>query len=150
MSEPRLIPFRAEHLLHFVNRDGALDEQLWLLVQKERRGPSWSVVVDDKIICCGGVVIIWQGVGAAWVVFSEEMPSHGLWLTRMTKRVLEDAVRIFKLHRLETMVEASNERYRRWVKVLGFTPENGVARAYTADKKDTTRFERIIWDQHSP
>jgi len=150
MSEPRLIPFRAEHLLRFLNRDGPLDEQLWLLVQKESKGPAWSVVVDDGIIACGGVVIIWRGVGAAWVIFSEQMGDHALWLTRMTRRVLEDAIRIYKLHRLETMVEASNEQYRRWVKVLGFTPENGVARAYTTDKKDTTRFERIIWDQHSP
>ncbi len=147
MSEPHLIPFRAEHLVRFLNRDGPLDEQLWLLVQKESRGPAWTVMVDDRIIACGGVVIIWKGVGAAWIVFSETMPTHGLWMTRMTKRVLEDAVRIYNLHRLETMVEASNERYRRWVKVLGFTPENGVARAYTTDKKDTTRFERITWDQ---
>ncbi len=144
MSEPHLIPFRAEHLVRFLNRDGPLDEQLWLLVQKESRGPAWTVMVDDTIIACGGVVIIWKGVGAAWVVFSETMPTHGLWMTRMTKRVLEDAVRIYKLHRLETMVEASNEHYRKWVKVLGFTPENGVARAYTTEKKDTTRFERII------
>jgi len=82
MTEPHLIPFRAEHLLGFLNRDGPLDEQLWLLVQKENRGPAWSVVVDGGIIACGGVVIIWKGVGAAWVVFSEQMGDHGLWLTR--------------------------------------------------------------------
>ena len=38
MSEPRLIPFRAEHLLHFVNRDGALDEQLRRMQAHSERG----------------------------------------------------------------------------------------------------------------
>jgi len=144
LSEPILIAFRAEHLTMFVNRNAADEEQAWMAIQKEKRGPAFTAVADDHMFACAGVFIIWRGVGVGWAVLSPEMPKYRIWLTRTIKRVLEDAIRIYKLHRLETMVDASNKDYRRWVELLGFQPENGVARVYTADRKDTARYERIL------
>ncbi len=130
----------------FVHRNAADEEEVWMAIQKEKRGPAFTAVADDRIFACAGVFILWRGVAVGWAVLSPEMPKYGIWLTRTIKRVLDDAIRVYKLHRLETMVEANNDQYRRWVKVLGFTPENGVARAYTADKKDNIRYERIVWE----
>lgn len=147
MSAPELIPFRAEHMMMFVDRAQSR-EQLWIAVQKERRGPAYTAVVNGIILGCAGVVIVWPGVGAAWSVYSEDIGKYGIWMTRTTRRILEDICRIYKLHRLETMViGVDNKRNKRWVELLGFTPENGVATAYTSDRKDATRYERILWDQ---
>lgn len=143
MTEPRLIPFQAEHLLAFQNRDTSVREELILGIKKERGGPAFTAVAGEFILGCGGVLLVWPGVGSAWMNLSEAVFLYRIWLTRTVKRALEDIMRAHNLHRLEAAVLANSERNRKWIESLGFRPEGGVARAYTQDRQDAVRYEMV-------
>ncbi len=141
----KLVPFEAEHLLEFENRDTSMRETLRLAIDKERLGPAFTALKDGRVLGCGGIVLQWPGVATVWMNLSEDLPKkHGLWMTRITKRVLADAIRAFKLHRLEAIVMRDSKVNQRWIKMLGFRKEGGVATAYTSDEKDCIRYQLII------
>lgn len=59
----------------------------------------------------------------------------------MMKHIIRDTMRAFNLHRLEMI---TSDEYRKWGRVLGFTPEiDGAARLYTARKATMYRMEMI-------
>jgi len=140
---PRLIPYRAEHLLAFSNRDTAAKEEVMMAVYKERWGPSYTAVMGDEILGCGGCVILWSGVGMLWMVLSESMARYKIWFHRVVSRALEDVIRSYKLHRVEVVIYADNKRNQKWIESLGFRREGGKAVAYTTDKRDVIRYERV-------
>lgn len=141
MIEPRLIPFRAEHLLAFSNRDTPVREEIALAIKKEQGGPAFTGLAGETIFGCGGVVIMWAGVGAAWITLSEAAAVYRIWMTRMVKRIMRDIMRAHGLHRLEATVREDSTINKRWIEALGFRPEGGIAHAYTQDRQDATRYE---------
>ena len=142
MTKPFLVPFRAEHMFAFVPRTNIPLEMRFGLAN-ENGGPAFTAVLDEKIIGCAGINLLWPGVGAAWVAFGKEIEDHGLWATRTVRAVLRDTVRSFNLHRVEAVVYAENHRDARWIRLLGFRKENDIAQMYTSDKRDVVRFELI-------
>ena len=143
MTRPLLRPFRAEDLLTFANRDGWHGQTVRLAIEKERGLVAFTAEADGQILGCAGIVSPWPGVGICWMELAEGMARHRLWMTRITRRVLEDTVRAHGLHRLEAVVLADNERNQRWIEAFGFEQEGGKARAYTADRRDVIRFQRV-------
>jgi len=143
MNPPKLIPFRAIHLQGLVNRDTAHQEPWTLAVEKQQSGPAFTGVLGDTILGCAGVVIPWPGVGLAWMVLSEQIGDHAIWMTRMVKHFLNDIRRGYALHRLEAVVLLENERNQRWIEALGFTRENGKAREYTSAREHVIRYELV-------
>lgn len=142
MTEPVLRPFRVEDLL-VGNRDG---EQIMTaeLAEQAARGPAFTAVLDGQILGSAGIVIAWPGVGMLWMTLSPELNGNGMWLTRVVRRVIEDAVRAHRLHRLEGYALADSERNQHWMEALGFTAEkDGRATAYLSDHRDVIRYERI-------
>jgi len=139
----RLIPFRAEHLFHFVDRDHDVVPTLRDGLLKEKSGPSFTAVINDKIVGCAGIMILWKGVGYGWVAFGKEIERHPVWFTRMVRAVVRDTIRNYDLHRIEAAVLADNPKNDRWALLLGFTVEVCRARAYTQDKRDVIRYELI-------
>jgi RimJ/RimL family protein N-acetyltransferase len=144
MIRPTLIPFKAEHLLAFQDRDLWARDRWRLAFEKERGGPAFTVMVGDTIIACAGIVLPWPGLGLVWMALSDDIGSHRVWLTRRVRRMMHDAIRSLCLHRLEATVLADNARNQRWIEALGFSRENGKARAYTTDRKDMLRYELVL------
>jgi len=143
MTRPRLVPFKAEHMLEFVNRDTLALAEWKFAIEKERGGPAFTAIIDDVILGCAGVMLVWPGVGVAWLAASKSMNKHTIWMTRLTRMALTDVMRSFHLHRVEAVVLTSNEHNLRWIELLGFKREKNVARAYTQDRRSVVRFERI-------
>lgn len=142
MTRPILIPFKAEHLLSFVDKDGI--HNMEAARQKEKGGPAFTAIVDNKIIGCGGVVIMWSGVGMAWVAVSKDIEQYGIWVTRTVKSCLHDITRALNLHRVEAVV-LTDGSYE-WLEVVGFHLENSIAKRYTQDKRDVIRYEFLQED----
>jgi len=136
---PRLIPFKAEHLLDFVDRDLVMLCDIELGVARERGGPAFTGMIDDTVLGCAGVTLLWPGVGIAWMVLSKEIDHFGIWMTKMVRAALSDVMRSCNLRRVEAVVLADDARNLRWIRTLGFARENGLARAYTQDKRDVVR-----------
>jgi len=146
MPHPTLIPFKAEHLSLVVNRD-TTEQEPWALAQiKQDSGPALTGLYGEIILGCAGLILPWPGMGVAWMVLSEQIGGHGLWMTRMVRRFLDDASRNFHLHRVEALALADNTRNQHWIERLGFTRENGKARQYTPGRQDMIRYERVKED----
>lgn len=143
MTSPRLIAFRPEHLLAFRNRD-TWTPIAWSLAQEKASGPiAFTAVADEGILGCAGLMIPWPGVGLAWMDLAEAVCRYPVWMTRIVRQVLDDATRSYGLHRIEAVVRVDNVRNQRWIEALGFVRENGCARAYTPDRVDGLRYERV-------
>ena len=142
MTRPSLVPFKAEHLLAFVDRDGEQDMRRAL--EKERGGPAFTAIVGDKILGCGGIMILWSGVGHAWVAVSKDIEQYRVWMTRTVRHALRDIARALDLHRVEAVVLTSGDS--RWLQAVGFHMENDAAKRYTQDKRDVVRFEFLKED----
>ena len=143
---PTLIPFRAAHLETLTDRDTGGHQARRFAVEKEQRGPAFTALVGADILACAGVMVVWPGVGFAWVVLGTDAPRYRLWLTRTIRAVLADITRSLGLHRVEAVVLADSPRNLRWIRALGFRPENDIAQAYTQDQRDVVRFERVQGD----
>lgn len=128
-------------MLAFVNRDTNILQEMRFATTRERTGPAFTAVIDDKIIGCGGVMIMWAGVGHAWVAFSKDIEPYPVWFTRTIRCALSDIIRGCKLHRVEAVVLA--DQGTRWLQSLGFRVENDIAQAYTEDKRDVVRMEFV-------
>lgn len=143
ITEPTLRPFQASDLDMIVNRDGQQVSNKALLAQA-LAGPSFTAVIEDRPIGCAGIVIPWAGVGMTWMILSEEMAEHGLWMYRTVRRFLDDMVRIHDLHRLEGVALIDSERNQRWHEGLGFHVEqHGIARQFLSDRRDVVRYEWV-------
>ena len=143
MTRPVLVPFRAEHAMSLINRDTLTSMEISEAVAREQNGPAYTALLGDKIIACSGVMVMWPGVGYAWASFSDEMYDHRVWVTRMVRRALVDIAKALNLHRIEAVALCDSGPNQDWLELLGFTPEGGVARKYTQDKRSVRRYEFI-------
>jgi len=145
MSDPILVPFKAEHLLRFYNRDGVQfrnEPRQFLML--EQNSIAWTALLDGKILGCGGVTLSWVGVGMAWTAMAPEAANHMFWVTKVIRRFMRDIVRAFNLHRLEMVALVESERNQRWAEFLGFTREqNSIAQKYTSDQRGMYRYEWV-------
>jgi hypothetical protein len=143
MTSPTIRAFHAHDARQICNRDGTQSTQA-LTVENATKGPAFTAEVDGKVLGCGGVVVLWPGVGACWMVLADDIGKHGLWLCKATIEFLDKATRDLKLHRLEAMALHECVRNQKWLELCGFRrEETGIARAYLADKRAAVRFERV-------
>ena len=117
LDELRLQPAQ-EYLAAFVGRPGYGQE----LVDA---GPCYTVRQDGKIICCAGVVELWQGRASAWALLSGEAGRSMIGLHRMVEDFLDNC----GIRRVEAYVYPDFEPGHRWATMLGFERE-GLMRAF--------------------
>jgi hypothetical protein len=114
------------------------------MIRQMRSGPAFAADVDGIVLGCAGIVLPWPGVGMAWMCLAKEAGRYGIWLTRTTRRILHDLIRVHQLHRVEVIALQESERNLAWLKILGFMREiDGRATAYFTDRRSVIRFERI-------
>lgn len=143
MTNPILRAFHADDAKAILNRDGKQAEAESTLLQAAQ-GPSFTAEYDGVVLGCGGVVLMWPGVGACWMMLAEDIGSHGLWLSRTTRHFLATVKREANLHRLEAMAMHESVRNQAWLELCGFKREqNGIAQSYLPDKRSMVRFELV-------
>lgn len=143
VTQPVLRPFRVDDVDMILNRDGQQVTSAAILEQAQH-GPAMTAEVDGAPIACAGLVLPWPGIGMAWMVLSDEMSEHGVWLTRTVRNFLRDSIRTYDLHRLEAVAVEGMTRNHRWLTSLGFTSEkDGTARQFLADRRNVVRYEWV-------
>lgn len=100
-------------------------------------GESYSLLVDGKVIGCGGVCDITPKRGFVWALVSKDAGKHLLKATRIVKSYLDDK----DYRRLETGVKTDFIAGHRWVKMLGFERE-GTMRKWGEDGNDYDMYAR--------
>jgi hypothetical protein len=145
MTRPRLIPYKAEHAMSFVDRD-KWSLVTWKEAIEREKYPAYTGMIDESILGCAGIMIPWPGMGIAWLTMSPIAVVHfRVWMTKICRRIVDDVVRSCDLHRLEAIVLADNAVNQRWIEAMGFSREkDGLARNYLPDGRNMLRYERII------
>ena len=97
--------FKAEDAISFFDpNEPNLDvkSQMEWAVRNETLGPAFTGVKDGKIIGCGGVRIIWPGVGDAWALFHSDCNKDKFFIFRHCKRHLDKIIKDNNLHRVQS------------------------------------------------
>jgi|TARA_R100001594_G_scaffold118833_1_gene154179 RimJ/RimL family protein N-acetyltransferase len=143
-----LIEFKKDHAHLMVNAlmndpmvqlDEKYHEQLNEL---EVPGMSFTAIKDNKIICSGGVIPVWDQVFEGWV-----MGSHLIWQNRISaakiiKKGMEFLIKQNNIVRLQTAVKKDFYLGHRFAEWLGMEKE-GIMKKYQ-NNEDYIRFARII------
>lgn len=107
-------------------------------------GPCWSLEHDGQILACGGVGIPWPGVGEAWLVTRDGLPtSVGRVILSTSKRLLKAVEAGERLHRLQAISVVGGVADERLFRVLGFTEPPVPLRRFTPKGKDCTMYARV-------
>lgn len=96
-----------------------------------------------SIGCIIGHQLLWRGVSSVWGLVTTDITTHSIAYARMARRIMDEEVKLFKLHRLEMAVKVGHPVADKWAHFLGFSPE-GVMRAYNEDKSDSMLYGRVL------
>ena len=143
MTSPILREFKYEDAVAIINRDGTQGTPHIIAMQSDL-GPCFTAEADGVPIGCGGIIQLWPGVGVCWMVLSEDIGKHGIWLTKTTKEFIRRSIEIMQLHRLEATALTDSTRNQSWLELLGFTRErDGIAQLYLPTKQSMVRYEMV-------
>lgn len=107
-------------------------------------GPSKTFEDDlGRIVIIAGIVVLWPGVGEAWLLSARDAMEKGMGMARSAKRELERMAAELKLHRLQAHAPLSFVAAHRWLEFLGMEQES-VAQKYTTTGEDAIIFKRIL------
>ncbi|QDP53082.1 MAG: hypothetical protein Unbinned2350contig1001_7 [Prokaryotic dsDNA virus sp.] len=143
----KLIDFKSDHAQRMVwslnSSEVEIDEKYHKLLDTlEVPNMSFTATHDNKIICAGGIIPIWDNVYEGWV-----MGSHLIWNFRIVsakviKKGMEDLILKNNVKRLQTAVKKDFTLGHRFAKWLGME-EEGLMRKYQ-NNEDYIRFARVM------
>lgn len=85
-------------------------------------GPAFTLT-NGQPIACGGILILWKGVGEGWIITSPEVENHPIVFAKTVWREMERIIRELKLDRVQTLVDSEHKVSQKWVKRMGFHKE---------------------------
>ena len=97
------------------------------------RGPAWTVLEDDRILACYGIVPICKGCGEAWAILAPEVRERP-FLFKFAIRSFATIRASGLYHRIQAHVDANHAGAVRLVEHLGFRKE-AVLEAYGPNKE---------------
>lgn len=137
-----IVPFKAEHLTKLALQDAQA------FLTSELTNPdyakmlegmySYSLIVDDAVLCCAGIMQVWKGRSMGWAMISGDAGKHFMEIHRNVAA----AIRMCPDRRLEIAVDSEFKEGKRWAKMLGLTFE-GTMKSYSPDGRDCDLYARI-------
>ncbi len=138
------IPFKREHirplLEQSMNATAKTDFENGMIEYAEKN-PSFTGLVGNKIMVCGGIVPLWPGRGVLWSVFSDESARHPITVFRGIKLFLYDQLE--KYRRIEVAAKCDFLTGRRRIEMLGFKLECERMVAYSAAGEDCALYALV-------
>ena len=96
---------------------------------------------DGRVITCAGFVELWPGVAELWQLPTVYITRCVVDYARTLKQYMENVVKTFHYHRLQTTCPA-DDLHDRWMQFLGFEKE-GLLKKYTFSQQDYSIFGRV-------
>jgi hypothetical protein len=128
----RIVPFEPAHLL--LIEPGAIEVKALanadlgdLMSHHRDTDPAFSIVHGDRVLASSVVTLVAKGVASAWLLASDEMRRHPVFLHKHVRRGMELVERGLRLRRLQIVVRTDLEVARRWAERLGFRCEGEMA-----------------------
>lgn len=123
----QIIPFKAEHAYEISNNPDEVVARA--MIGYEKSNMAFTAVCDEGILCCGGLVIPWQGMGSVWTVNGKLVKKYPITFHKLIRRWLECYQNTYGLNRIQALVDPMNYTNVRWIEALGFKRE-GIMKKY--------------------
>lgn len=140
-----LKPFQPWHFeyLNGVDPDGMEHDVARLYASNYANyGYAFTVIDGGEIVGCAGVVVMWKGVAEVWALFSKQAKLANPWfLHRKSKLILDNILRDHEFHRVQAIVNLTDEQALQWIYALGFDLEC-IMRKYNSNQSDSGVFIR--------
>lgn len=104
---------------------------------------SFTGLINGKIVACGGVYPVWEGVGEAWFLGSNLVHKHRVPVLKALKQHLDGMMLVHQLHRVQGHILEDWPGARRWIKFLGMQ-EEGLLRKFSPDGSNYINFSKVI------
>ncbi len=112
------------------------DDHIRELAQaREDNGQCISGVVNDRIIGCGGIDIMWPKVGEVWVLLAYDIGIYSMAAYEVIQDGLKKLIEDNNLRRVQAWGRVGFDASHTLFRHLGFVPE-GIARKYGYDGSD--------------
>lgn len=143
-------PFKAEDMIKIIetgvkefNLKAQGTEELWELArEREKNGMCLTGVVNDEVVACGGIDLMWKGVGEVWLMLSPETDKYPIGTYEIIRDGLDKLIKDNKLHRVQAWGRIGFDRAHTLFKHLGFKAD-GIAPKYTPDAVDCILYSKV-------
>ncbi len=123
------------------------DEHIRTLAQtREESGQCLTGIVNDEIVGCGGIDLIWTGVGEVWLFLSFEVDKYPIRAYEVIRDGLAKLIEGNSLWRTETWCRKGFAKGHSLLRHLGFKVE-GIARRRSPDGVDYILYA-VVSDEH--
>jgi len=92
-----------------------------------QHGPAYTLTAHGRVIACGGVALLRDRVGEAWVITTAEVDRYPFLFHKTVKRGLAIIMEEFGLRRVQAHVNREWPEARQWIERLGFSEEGLMA-----------------------
>ncbi len=143
-----LRPFEPEDALDLhpmaVEKDNLSPSEVLSVAREwKNKGPSFSAMVEGRLVGAAGLILMWPGVAQGWVMFhSGEAQSLKREAYVVVLAELERLIEKYCIHRVQAIVRSDLEVAIKYVTNLGFRQE-GILRKYDSDGHDYAMFSMI-------
>jgi len=142
----KVIPYKKEHAYIILSSNivegGNLEPDFEKYAEIWESGPAYTLVIDNHIIFCGGVVDIKGNRGEAWMLASSLFFKYPKTCYKVCKETLDNIIDKHGFRRVQATVFPEAKKAVRFVTHLGFDKE-GVLSAYGPKNRDIIMFARI-------
>ena len=107
---------------------------------REANGQCRTCLINGKVVGCGGIDLMWPGVGEVWVALSNDISAITAYrgIAKGLKRVMKDN----DLWRVQGWARVVFKEAHALFQHLGME-EEGVARKYTPDGVDCVLYSKV-------
>ncbi len=145
----KLIPYQPLHAMTIID-EKIRNHDLWLTEVpgceqwpfKWANHPAYTLVVDDEIVLCGGIMLIEWGRGEAWTLFADSFKKYPIACFRACKYVIDKVSKANHLRRVQAIVPPGLNGGRQFAERLGFEKE-GLLRSFGPNGEDYLMFSKI-------
>jgi RimJ/RimL family protein N-acetyltransferase len=120
-----------------------------VLARLHHPGLHLSVVAAGQLIACGGITLLWAGVGEGWFAGRLDLPRHRRGVARALRTWTPRLCELLGLHRLEASVRCDDARGVRLINWLGFQYE-ATRRQYGPAREDYHVYTRLRKEEPWP
>jgi RimJ/RimL family protein N-acetyltransferase len=104
---------------------------------------GYTLIEDDEVIVCGGVHMMWTGVGEGWLVMSKHAYDKPITVARYTQRLFDTIMGDNAMWRVQASVHTNDEQSVKFAEWLGFEIE-GVMKKFGPDGTNYFRMARVM------
>jgi len=109
------------------------------------RGFARTLMIDWEPIAIIGVAPEGNGISWGWAYISNRALKHRMFLTRETRRCIEQARRGLQLKKMKVSVDLNHAAAGEWAEVLGFHKEK-LMKSYGPNGEDCYLYVKV-WDE---